>query len=204
MSITQIKTIHFKIVDIASINRIMDQRGTVHVEVIFRFIESERFDMPEYIYDGEYTTKWSSSFDENEPYFLFDELQDEIIALLKTSHYDERDAFDLDEKRLYDLSHFEKYDIKYMISHEYKSGLTDVLDEAKIISLATKLANGESVEFVYNALYYEIFESAAEPGYTVNLYSHNEKDEDDDYLAQYLVDGGICSGSSRDAIEFML
>ena len=115
------KTINFKIEDNASVNKIMNQRGTVYGEVTFRYIESERFDMPEYLYDGEYTIKWSSSFDENEPYFLSDELQDEIIALLLNSHYDEAYVFTLDEGKLYDFSHFEKYDIEYMISHDTSS-----------------------------------------------------------------------------------
>jgi len=46
---------------------------------------------------------------------------------------------------------------------------------------------------------YEIFESA-ERGYVVNVYS----DEDGEYLDKYLVDGGLCSGTVKDAIEFML
>lgn len=115
------KTIHFKIEDSSSVNKIMNQRGTVYGEVTFRYIDSERFNIPEYIYDGEYALKWSSSFDENEPYFLSDELQDAIIALLKSSHYDEADAFTLDENKLYDFSHFKKCDIKYMVSHDTSS-----------------------------------------------------------------------------------
>ena len=41
-------------------------------------------------------------------------------------------------------------------------------------------------------------------GYVVNVYSSDEKDEDEDYLDKHLVDGGICTGSALDAIHFML
>ena len=48
-----------------------------------------------------------------------------------------------------------------------------------------------------------MFESA-DSGYIVNIYSSNEKDEYDQYIEANLVDGGLCSGSEKDAIEFML
>ena len=37
----------------------------------------------------------------------------------------------------------------------------------------------------------------------INIYSSNEKDEDDEYLFEN-IDGGLCTGSPKDAIEFML
>jgi hypothetical protein len=40
-------------------------------------------------------------------------------------------------------------------------------------------------------------------GYIVNLYSSDEKDEDEQYIEANLVDSGLCSGNKRDAIEFM-
>jgi hypothetical protein len=48
-----------------------------------------------------------------------------------------------------------------------------------------------------------VFESA-DSGYIVNVYSSDERDEDEQYIEANLVDGGLCSGNERDAIEFML
>jgi len=79
-------------------------------------------------------------------------------------------------------------------------------EEYKDIAITTlsKILNTEqSVEFVFNNLYYEIFESA-DTGYVVNVYSSNEKDEYDCYLEQNNIDGGLCTGNCKDAIEFML
>ena len=70
-------------------------------------------------------------------------------------------------------------------------------------SLARVLKSESSVEFQNDGFFYEIFESA-ERGYVVNVYSSDEKDEDGEYLEKYAVDGGLCSGSARDSIEFML
>ena len=54
-----------------------------------------------------------------------------------------------------------------------------------------------------NNLFYEISKSC-DTGYIVNLYSSDEKDEDDEYLEENLVDGGLCSGSASDAVWFMV
>jgi hypothetical protein len=73
----------------------------------------------------------------------------------------------------------------------------------KINRLSRLLKNESSVEFKHNGFYYEVFESA-DSGYVVNVYSSNEKDDNEQYIEANLVDGGLCSGSERDAIEFML
>ncbi len=72
-----------------------------------------------------------------------------------------------------------------------------------IQELAKKLDNRDSVDFIHNGFYYEIFESA-EPGYIVNVYSSNERDEYGEYLDKHIVDGGLCTGTAKNAIEFML
>jgi len=77
------------------------------------------------------------------------------------------------------------------------------MSEAQILAYVKILENKDTVEFEYNGLFYEIFVSA-ESGYVVNVYSRNEKDSDDEYLEKYNFDGGLCTGSTRDAIEFML
>ena len=72
-----------------------------------------------------------------------------------------------------------------------------------IDSLSKMLESQEEIEFVYNNLYYEIYASS-ESGYIVNIYSSCEKDENGYYLEENNIDGGLCTGSSKDAIEFML
>lgn len=89
-----------------------------------------------------------------------------------------------------------------------KEGLSFLLQNADykeiaINTLSKLLDMGETVEFTFNNLYYEIFESS-ESGYIVNVYSSDEKDEFDCYLEKYSIDGKLCSGSSKDAIEFMI
>lgn len=80
----------------------------------------------------------------------------------------------------------------------------DNYKDIAITTLSKILDTEQSVEFVFNNLYYEIFESA-DSGYVVNIYSSNEKDEEDQYLEENLIDGGLCSSiCTRDAIEFML
>lgn len=72
-----------------------------------------------------------------------------------------------------------------------------------IDSLSKILEHHEEVEFVYNNIHYEIFASS-ESGYIVNIYKSDEKDEYGQYLEQNNIDGGLCTGSCKDAIEFML
>jgi len=78
-----------------------------------------------------------------------------------------------------------------------------VLLKNKISRLSRLLKSESSVEFKHNGFYYEVFESA-DSGYIVNLYSSDEKDDESQYLEANLVDGGLCTGSEKDAIEFML
>jgi len=73
----------------------------------------------------------------------------------------------------------------------------------KINRLARVLREKSSVEFKHNSFYYEVFKSA-DSGYIVNLYSSDEKDDEGQYIEANLIDGGLCSGNERDAIEFML
>ena len=89
-----------------------------------------------------------------------------------------------------------------------KEGLSFLLQNPEykdiaINTLSKLLELGETVEFTYNGCYYEIFESA-NTGYIVNVYSSDEKDEDGDYLENNIIDGGLCTGETIDAIEFML
>ena len=79
----------------------------------------------------------------------------------------------------------------------------DIISEEIINELAINLKNKQSVEFEYNDLFYEIFESC-DTGYIVNLYSSDEKDEHGEYLEINNVDGGLCTGSTSDAVWFMV
>ncbi|QOY51969.1 hypothetical protein [Candidatus Sulfurimonas baltica] len=78
------------------------------------------------------------------------------------------------------------------------------MNELRINSFIKILKDDKSVHFSYNEHYYEIFESITDSGYIVNVYSSDEKDEGNDYIDKYLIDGGICTGSAIDAIYFML
>ena len=79
----------------------------------------------------------------------------------------------------------------------------DILSEKIINELAITFKNKQSVEFEYNNLFYEIFESC-DTGYIVNLYSSNEKDKNGEYLKINNVDGGLCTGSASDAVWFIV
>jgi len=76
------------------------------------------------------------------------------------------------------------------------------LENNKINALARVLKNKESVEFKHDGFFYEVFESS-DSGYIVNVYSSDEKD-DNQYIEANFIDGGLCTGGAKDAIEFML
>ena len=78
-----------------------------------------------------------------------------------------------------------------------------IMNKNNISKLADILKKDTYVEFTYNNLFYEIFESA-NGGYMVNLYSSNEKDEDGCFLDENIIDGGLCTGSASDAVWFMV
>ena len=78
-----------------------------------------------------------------------------------------------------------------------------IMNRTNISKLSDILEKNKSVEFKYNNLFYEIFESC-DNGYIVNLYSSDEKDEDGEYLEENLVDCGLCTGSASDAVWFMV
>ena len=78
-----------------------------------------------------------------------------------------------------------------------------IMCRTNISKLADILEKNKSVEFKYNNLFYEIFESC-DTGYIVNLYSSNEKDDHGEYLEINNVDGGLCTGSASNAIWFMV
>lgn len=100
------------------------------------------------------------------------------------------------KKYLEGFEHFTSNGWEFLLQdREYK--------ELAIDTLSKILDHYQKVEFRYNNLYYEIFDSS-NGGYMVNIYSEDEKDEDNCYLDEYLVDGGLCTGSCKDAIEFML
>lgn len=81
-------------------------------------------------------------------------------------------------------------------NEEYKNLAISTL--AKILDLYQR------VEFKYNNLYYEVFTSGDTTGFMINIYSSSDKDEDGCFLDKNMVDGGLCTGSSCDAIEFMM
>ena len=78
-----------------------------------------------------------------------------------------------------------------------------IMNKNNISKLVDILKKDTYVEFAYNNLFYEIFESA-NGGYMVNLYSSNEKDEDGCFLDENNFDGGLCTGSASDAVWLMV
>jgi hypothetical protein len=78
-----------------------------------------------------------------------------------------------------------------------------IINKNNISKLADILKKDTYVEFAYNNLFYEIFESA-NGGYMVNLYSSSEKDEDGCFLEENNIDGGLCTGSAIAAVWFMV
>ena len=95
-----------------------------------------------------------------------------------------------------DFKDWTKEGVEFLLQHNQ-------FQDIAINTLSKLLELGETVEFKYNDLYYEIFDSA-DSGYVVNIYSSYEKDKYDCYLEKNIVDGGLCTGSAKDAIEFML
>ena len=73
----------------------------------------------------------------------------------------------------------------------------------KVNTLSRLLKSERSVAFKHNNLYYQVCE-AANTGYVVNVYSSNERDDEQEYIEANLIDGGLCTGNERDAIAFML
>ncbi len=78
----------------------------------------------------------------------------------------------------------------------------EIMNDIKLKELADILRCNRYLEFEYENLYYHISESA-EIGYVINVYSSKEKDDEGDYWDCYLVDGGLCTGSAKDAIKFI-
>lgn len=79
----------------------------------------------------------------------------------------------------------------------------NAINNTKVKRLTRILSRAKSIKFMHNSLYYEIFQSSY-TGYVVNVYSHKVIDEYGEYLEKYCIDGGLCTGSVKDAIEFMI
>ena len=77
------------------------------------------------------------------------------------------------------------------------------MNESKIEELADILQSANIVEFFHKGFYYEVFLSA-DSGYIVNIYSSDERDDEGELIEANMLDGGLCNGSEKDAISFML
>ena len=77
------------------------------------------------------------------------------------------------------------------------------MTESKIEELADILHSANIVEFFHKGFYYEVFLST-DSGYIVNIYSSDERDDEGELIEANMIDGGLCSGSEKDAIGFML
>ena len=102
----------------------------------------------------------------------------------------------IEEEALKGFENWTKEGWEFLLENEeYKQLAISTL--AKILDLYQR------VEFKYNNLYYEVFASDV-TGYMINIYSNSQKDEDGYFLDKNIVDGGLCTGNSCDAIEFMM
>jgi hypothetical protein len=75
------------------------------------------------------------------------------------------------------------------------------LTQEDIGELAVELEENESVAFFYKDMEYIIYSSCCEDGYMIDIFNPKDKKSKEDYEPFY---GGLCTGSPRDAIEFML
>lgn len=71
--------------------------------------------------------------------------------------------------------------------------------EAKVNALSLELKKSGSVSFEHDGLSYCITESCQEDGYSVDVFNSG-----DDIDVDEPIDGGLCTGSEKDAIEFMI
>ncbi len=74
----------------------------------------------------------------------------------------------------------------------------------ELYELTRKLETEGSVEFIHNGLLFLIWESESEAGYVVDVFDPYILYESYNDEVPEPLDGGLCTGSARDAIEFML
>ena len=60
-----------------------------------------------------------------------------------------------------------------------------------------ELKNNGQVAFIHHKVLYVIYESIVEEGYMIDMY-------DPFNLSDDVIDGGLCTGSAEDAVEFMI
>lgn len=116
---------------------------------------------------------------------------------LNLLNYQKLKGFMMIDSSTVDLEHFTSEGWEYLLEKEEHK-------EIAINSLSQILTIYKRVEFKYNDTFYEIFESCSNDGYIVNIYSSSLKDENGDYFDINIIDGGLCTGNSKDAIEFMM
>lgn len=103
----------------------------------------------------------------------------------------------IEEEAIKGFENWTKEGWEFLLQNEdYKQLAISTL--AKILDLYQK------VEFRYNNLYYEVFVSGVENGYMINIYSNSQKDEDGYFMDENMVDGGLCTGNSCDALVYSL
>ncbi len=90
----------------------MKKEGTLFVKATIHYETGGEYDST---YFGYYDMLWSSSFNESEAYFISDKIRSKILAILSSSHFCEREAFNLSEDYIYDFSGIETFTISDMI-----------------------------------------------------------------------------------------
>lgn len=92
-------------------------------------------------------------------------------------------------------------------NHSASQEIVNAMNEKYLELCTTTLEENKAVQFVYKGFFYDIFESACEIGWVVNVYPNAKDkifDEDNQLIDEQQIDGGLCTGSAKDAIYFML
>ena len=110
--ILETKNIHFKVIDNDNINTIMNEKGTLYVEV---YLSCEKSKTLTPFYWGYYTMKWSAT-SQSEAYLIADKTRSKLLSILSDSYYSEEDAFHLKEEYVYDFSDIERLSISTIIA----------------------------------------------------------------------------------------
>ena len=92
-------------------------------------------------------------------------------------------------------------------NHPVSKKITDAMNKRYLELCAITLEENGAIQFVYNGLFYDLFESSCEVGWVVNVYPNDKDkifDEDNQLIDDEQVEGGLCTASAKDAVYFMI
>ena len=92
-------------------------------------------------------------------------------------------------------------------NHSASQEIVNAMNERYLEVCAIELKKEGAVQFAYNGFFYDLFESSCEIGWSINIYSNNKDiifDEDGQLIDEQQIDGGLCTGSARDAVSMAI